>query len=255
VDAAAGAPYDGISPLYGTTGFLFSIPSTVFELTRSENGWNEAVLTTFRVNAAAGFGVVADARGTLYGVSNVDGSYNQGTIFELSLNAGSWIKTILYDFCKLPNCADGGSPSGTLFIDPTGNLYGTVGEGGTSNACGIGVGCGGVFRLIPNGNQSQYTLLYSFCLTDCADGRNPKGGLTMDEAGNLFGTTEGDGVSGLGTVFELSGTHLQTLYTFCAEPPNCTDGEDPDFGVILGASGNLFGTTRLNAGTVFELSP
>lgn len=253
--AATGAAYDGISPLYGTTSFTFSVPSTVFELTRGENGWNEAVIATFAVNAAAGFGVVADASGNLYGVSNVDGAYNQGTIFELSLNAGSWTKTVLYDFCKLPGCADGGTPSGPLLMDASGDLYGTVAEGGTGTACGSGVGCGGVFKLVPKGNQSQYTLLYSFCLTDCADGRYPKGGVTMDEAGNLFGTTEGDGVSGLGTVFELSGTHLQTLYTFCAEPPNCTDGEYPEFGVALDASGNLIGTTSFDAGTIFELSP
>ena len=78
----------------------------------------------------------------------------------------------------------------------------------------------------------------------------------MDSSGNLYGTTsDGGGLDGDGTVFELaqgSGT-ITTLASF-----NGTDGEDPEAGLIMDSSGNLYGTTSeggtSNDGTVFELA-
>jgi len=126
----------------------------------------------------------------------------------------------------------------------------------------------------------RLTTLYSFCSqggTNCTDGSNPEGDLVMDASGNLYGVTEDDGTncdrstnSGCGgTVFELpfnaaTGKYdsaVKTLYTFCPSsdgPPDCPDGDYPASGVIMDASGNLYGTTDLggtnyDAGTVFEL--
>ncbi len=86
----------------------------------------------------------------------------------------------------------------------------------------------------------------------------------MDAMGNLYGTTVyggGHGAgSGGGTVIEWNGAE-RVLYSFCTQT-NCTDGDGPSSGVIMDASGNLFGTTThgganvtSNAGTVFELLP
>jgi uncharacterized repeat protein (TIGR03803 family) len=95
-------------------------------------------------------------------------------------------------------------------------------------------------------------------MPDCADGEIPTGSLVADKSGNLYGTTERGGANGSGTVFKLTGTALEVLYSFCAQP-NCADGALPLSGVVLDASGNLFGTTSYrganNGGTVFELSP
>jgi len=51
--------------------------------------------------------------------------------------------------------------------------------------------------------QAQtFTILYSF--TGGSDGRQPEGGLLLDAAGNLYGTTAVGGTAGFGTVYKLS---------------------------------------------------
>src|SRR5258708_18579777 len=98
--------------------------------------------------------------------------------------------------------------------------------------------------------------LYTF---SGADGSNPIAGLTMDAAGNLYGTTPGGGAYRDGEVFELSpnvsgGWTETVLHSFTG-----ADGADPYYGgVIFNAAGNLYGTTALGGaydlGTVFELT-
>jgi uncharacterized repeat protein (TIGR03803 family) len=83
----------------------------------------------------------------------------------------------------------------------------------------------------------------------------------MDAAGKLYGTTGGDpSVSyGNGSVFELdnsSGSYAEyVLHTFAGAPD---DGASPNAGLLMDASGNLYGTTSAGGasgdGTVFEIS-
>lgn len=81
----------------------------------------------------------------------------------------------------------------------------------------------------------------------------------MDAAGNLYGTTQVGGASGLGTVYKLTGNSNGSwsesiLYSFGGSP----DGSAPSAEVIFDAAGNIYGTTEtggVDAGTVFELSP
>jgi uncharacterized repeat protein (TIGR03803 family) len=145
-------------------------------------------------------------------------------------------ETILHSFTG----SDGSQPSSGLTSDGAGNYYGTTIGGGTS-------GFGTVFELSPNG----------------ADGGQPASGVVRDSSGNLYGTTAfgGSGCTGTGcgVVFKLSmsgSAWTETvLYTFTGG----ADGRTPN-GVILDASGNLFGTTNGGGdssgdGVVFELSP
>jgi uncharacterized repeat protein (TIGR03803 family) len=163
--------------------------------------------------------------------------------------------------CSLPKCADGWFGSGDLLIDGSGSLFGTYESGGKQryNCCGV------AFRLVPNGAQFEYSVVYNFCSKkNCRDGVSPQAGLISDQSGNLFGTTSDGGshyIGGIGggTVFELSGSTLTTLYDFCAKH-ECRDGENPAGPLIMDANGNLFGTTQNGGeaeqgGTVFELSP
>jgi len=110
----------------------------------------------------------------------------------------------------------------------------------------------------------KYKVLYSFCSeANCADGSGPAASLLMDQAGNLFGTTQG-GTPGA-TVFELILMHgtrwkHRTLYSFCSQA-NCADGNSPAGNLIVDTSGNLYGMTQrggpygTDAGTAFELLP
>jgi len=106
--------------------------------------------------------------------------------------------------------------------------------------------------------QAQtFTVLHTF--TGQGDGSNPVAGLTLDRAGNLYGTTSNlQFPPGNGTVFKLSrarsGWTLNTLYAFLGG----TDGANPQARVIFGPDGTLYGTTTnggLGFGTVFNLRP
>jgi len=100
---------------------------------------------------------------------------------------------------------------------------------------------------------SKEKVIYSF--TNSPDGANPVSDLTVDSAGNLYGTTSYGGTGcqgygGCGTVFELKrtkdGWKEEVLYSF----EGGSDGGIPQAGVIFDNSGNLYGTTPQ---TVFEL--
>jgi uncharacterized repeat protein (TIGR03803 family) len=102
-------------------------------------------------------------------------------------------------------------------------------------------------------------VLYPFMGT--TDGNTLRGGVILDSAGNLYGTTEGGGtgncyILGCGVVFEVDPTgHETVLYTFTGG----SDGDVPEAGVIRDAAGNLYGTTvgggAAGAGVVFKVTP
>jgi uncharacterized repeat protein (TIGR03803 family) len=109
------------------------------------------------------------------------------------------------------------------------------------------------------------TVLHSFAGT-FTDGSYPLSNLIVDKAGNLYGTTVGGGPAGLGTVFELSpqaggGWKVKILHSF---NNGSSDGYSPYAGLILDASGNLYGATSaggsgdcgidVGCGTVFEVT-
>jgi uncharacterized repeat protein (TIGR03803 family) len=107
-----------------------------------------------------------------------------------------------------------------------------------------------------------FSVIHTF--TGGWDGANPWSGLTMDGAGNLYGTT-GNGGAGFGTVFKLSrknsGWVLSQPYRFKGRP----DGAAPAAPVVFGPDRNLYGTTEsgglgtvfggMGTGTVFKLQP
>jgi uncharacterized repeat protein (TIGR03803 family) len=105
--------------------------------------------------------------------------------------------------------------------------------------------------------QAQtFSVLSSF--TGSTDGGNPWAALIQDGAGNLYGTTEGGGSNGVGTVFKLDTSGTETvLYSFTAG----TDGGLPLAGLIRDEAGSLYGTTffggvfACGCGTVFTLDP
>jgi uncharacterized repeat protein (TIGR03803 family) len=185
---------------------------------------------------------VLDTAGNLYGTTEYGGTYGFGTVFEVT---PSGTKTILHSFDV--NGADGAYPVGSL-IRYQGNLYGTTVEGGTDNIYGT------VFELKHTTKGWTETILHSFGAS--GDGSQPYCALTVDSAGNLYGTTNVGGAYSKGTVFELTASGTESvLWSF----GNGMDGANPIAGVIRDAAGNLYGTTEYGGafgyGTVFKLTP
>jgi uncharacterized repeat protein (TIGR03803 family) len=107
------------------------------------------------------------------------------------------------------------------------------------------------------------SVVHSF--TGGSDGDTPYGSLISDTSGALYGTSSGEGL-GTGTVFRLTppasagGAWTESvLYTFCSPTSSCASGFNPQGGLIMDATGNLYGTTlqggTYGQGTVFELTP
>jgi uncharacterized repeat protein (TIGR03803 family) len=102
------------------------------------------------------------------------------------------------------------------------------------------------------------TTLYNFDGSQTSvSGKNPRAGLIMDAAGNLFGTTSSGGANGDGTVFEIArnGSGYASTPTVLA---NFNSGANSRDTLTLDAAGNLIGTTAGGGtngmGTVFEIA-
>ncbi len=245
-----GVILDSAGNLFGTTrDGGASNSGTVFRLSdNGAGGYTHTTLLSFTgLNGRQPFaGLTLDPAGNLLGTTSRGGASDAGTVFRLSDNgAGGYAHTTLLSF----NGDNGSVPYAGLTLHPAGDLFGTTYSGGDFAA-------GTVFRLSDNGAGGYtHTTLHSFT---GPNGRSPFAGLTLDAAGNLFGTTRAGGTSNFGTVFRLSDngaggyTHT-TLLSF-----NNTNGRDPFAGLTLDPAGNLFGTTRQggvsNRGTVFRLS-
>ncbi|MFY9980818.1 MAG: choice-of-anchor tandem repeat GloVer-containing protein [Candidatus Sulfotelmatobacter sp.] len=130
-----------------------------------------------------------------------------------------------------------------------GNLYGTTWSGGPSEQ-------GTVFQVTTAGTL---TTLYTFCSqTNCADGAEPFSGVMQATNGNFYGTTSQGGANGGGgTIFEVAGGQLTTLYSFCSQP-GCSDGNYSQAPLLQASNGNLYGTTASGGangvGNVFEIT-
>lgn len=210
--------------------------------------------------------LLADSKGNLYGTTAYGGAAGIGEVFEMTqASGGGWNEKMIYSFPTggyYPNLFNPTTFPSPLIADSAGNLYGETQAAGTKNV-------GMVYELspAPNGTWLE-TTLYSFSGGD--GGVAPSGGLIMDNAGNLYGTTlygAKDAVSnqwrsGNGVVFELrpgkNGVWTEkTLHQFAGYP---TDGAQSVAGLALDSAGNLYGTTTIGGscggcGTVFELTP
>jgi uncharacterized repeat protein (TIGR03803 family) len=269
INPNGGLVFDSTGALYGTTALGgASDQGVVFQLVPATSGpWTYNLLYSFAggsdgANPPAG--AILGAGGALYGVTRSGGgTANAGVIFKLARPAtagGPWTESLLYPF---PNGKHGGIPEAALVSSSKGVLYGTTLSGGPSNG-------GTVFQLKPPatlGGAWTHVVLHSF---SGADGAYLYGGLAVGKSGVLYGTTFDGGASGYGTVFSLSpptvkgGNWSETvLYSFT----DGSDGSNPVAGVMLDASGIIYGTTSrggpgcpsqptcTDGGTVFELVP
>lgn len=130
-----------------------------------------------------------DASGNLFGTSAPFGGPDLGNVFELPyLGNGTYSSTITQ--LAAFNGANGGEPN-SLVVDASGNLFGI-----SSNS-----GNGTVFELQYLGNGAYSSSITTRTNFNGTDGSDPSG-VVLDQAGNLFGTTNQGGANNDGTVFE-----------------------------------------------------
>jgi uncharacterized repeat protein (TIGR03803 family) len=145
-----------------------------------------------------------------------------------------------------------------VVVGPDGSLYGMTVKGGDFNG-------GTVFQLLPTGAGGwTHVTLHHF--TGGPDGGQPYGGVTLDAAGNVYGTTVIGGSGGpcvedgCGTVFQIrnngdgSWTH-KVIHDFTGG----TDGFGAGGPVTLDNRGNVYGVTptggEYGMGTIFQVRP
>ncbi len=113
--------------------------------------------------------------------------------------------------------------------------------------------------MTPSG---KLTRVYSFCSqANCTDGSYPYAPLVQGTDGNFYGTTQGGGAYGYGSVFKLTPLgELTTLYSFCEEQ-GCPDGTNIYAGLIQASNGDFYGVTEsggtsggCGCGTVFKIT-
>jgi len=249
----------------GGTDFYGSGDGTVFKMTPSGS------LTTLysfcsKAECVDGYapraGLVQGSDGSFYGTAGAGGANGDyGTVFRIT---PSGALTVLYSF----DAAPGYYPWAGLVQGSDGNFYGTTLD------CGVDFACSGtIFRITPSG---ALTTLFSSCCSGApaADGYSPYAGLVQGSDGNFYGTMSAGGANGDGTVFKMTPSGALTpLYSFCSQnapPVSCTDGKQPETGLVQGSDGNFYGATMwgganginqacsgggIGCGTVFKITP
>lgn len=243
--------------IYGTTnGGGARGDGTVYEMTKSGNSWTEKPIWNFSGGLDGGMpegGVILDGNGNLFGTAEIGGVYGYGVVFELSYINGKWVETRLHDF---QGSSDGGGPWAGLLLDGFGNLYGSTASEGRGNV-------ETVFELSPSADTYSFNVLFSFPRTDMQR-CGPARALTMDAAGNLYGTTQCDGDYGYGNVFRLASTQDGWVYSSLHDFTGGGDGGGPYSNVTIDSNGNLYGTTAWGGddyfcnggcGTVWMIKP
>jgi uncharacterized repeat protein (TIGR03803 family) len=169
--------------------------------------------------------LVRDSAGNFYSTGGYAGTFFAGVVYKVDPKGK---ETVLYNFT---GGADGAYPESPVVLDSAGNIYGTTTQGGAANA-------GVVFKVDTSGVE---TVLHNF--TGGADGLIPAGGLTLDSAGNLYGTTGQGGAYNDGVIYKIDTAGKETiLHTFTG---GVDDGKYPSYTtVVFGPGGFLYGVTQ-----------
>lgn len=124
----AGLVFDQAGNLYGATLTDSECgPPIVFELSPQGGGWNFTTIYTLHDPYGPEDALAIDSAGNLYGTTVYGGSFDYGTVFELSPSSGGgWTYTNLFLFS---GGIDGENPNGVVVTGPGGYLYGTTGGG------------------------------------------------------------------------------------------------------------------------------
>jgi uncharacterized repeat protein (TIGR03803 family) len=177
--------------------------------------------------------LVFAANNNYYGLCEMGGAANAGTLFRMSA-AGT--VTILAEF----SATGPRHPLGGLVSAADGSLYGTVSAGGAH-------GAGALLRVLPSANTWSTVADFAPGTT----GSTPAGALLATADGAICGLTTAGGSSGAGTVWRYTAAAgLETLAAFTGEngPAPGTGSALHDAvlhtgGLCAGSDGTLYGVT------------
>lgn len=224
---------------------------TAWELSPSAGGWLFNVIHEFTAADGAGWptgGLIFDRNGNLWGGGGFGGLQNCadpqlpnycGSIFELTPSGSGWRENTAFGF----TASTGGNPTGTLALDSSGNVYGTLDENGER-------GNGGVFEFTPpNGPLS---VLFAGSGTN-GNSFGPTGGVIIDRFGDVYAADPYTGANNFGFVFELKPLNGSWTLTDLHDFTGGNDGVYPYGPLVLDSNGNIYGANYSNV--IFEISP
>jgi uncharacterized repeat protein (TIGR03803 family) len=228
----------------GPYGIIQASDGNLYGLT--SNGGIETAGTLFRVSPTGEFNVLHDfcpnwncagddapaptdliqgIDGNLYGTTRYGGAHNGGVLYKMTL-AGEY--TVVYDFCSLSDCLDGGGPN-QIVQDAKGNFFGTNYGGGSK-------GYGTVFEIT---SKSQYIVLDNFNFV-----LGTPLGLTLASDGNFYGASVGASNYGTGgTVFEVTPKGELTFLNIFGNSCALDTGWYPVGSIFQNTEGTLYGAT------------
>ncbi|HXC03713.1 MAG TPA: choice-of-anchor tandem repeat GloVer-containing protein, partial [Bacteroidia bacterium] len=210
-----GTGYSKLLDFAGTTngnypfGALISDGTYLYGMTNAGGSGNLGTLYKIKKDGTA-YAKLVDFNGTtsganplgalyfdgtyLYGMTELGGALNIGTVFKLLPDGSGY--TDLFDF----NGGNGREPMGGLISDGT-YLYGMTNIGGVNDD-------GVVFKIRKDG--TGYVHLADF--NNAGNGANPHGDLYFDGS-TFYGTTSVGGANSMGTVFKFtsSSTGIEEL--------------------------------------------
>ncbi len=175
---------------------------------------------------------------TAYLTLSTGGTYHNGEIIQFV--SGTTPST----FYTFAGNTDGNKPKSPAL--PLGGSLGVL-----SSAMYGGTGYGVLNNKTPN-NGDLITHMFSF-----TDGAYPSGTLTEDSNSVVYGTTQGGGAYGFGTVYKVANP-----FTVLCSFKGGADGETPVGGVTVDSAGNVYGSTEYGGtgggqgnGTIFKIAP
>lgn len=194
--------------LYGMTpsGGVSNM-GTIFKIQISNNAYTKIYdYTDITIGKEPYHSLISD--GTyLYGLTNMGGQNNKGTVFKVKISDNTLTKLLDFD-----GTSKGSYPRGSLFSDGT-HLYGSTSHGGTYD-----LGC--IFKIQISNNQ--YSKLRD--LVGAINGSNPNGALISDGT-YLYGMTLSGGNKDLGTVFKFN--IINNQYTKLLDFDGASNGSNP----------------------------
>ena len=166
----------------------------------------------------------------------LNGAHNKGTVFRRAISSASL--SVLRNFGS--SASDQSSPSTLFWADS--QLWGVASSGGA-------LGGGGIFAMDASG--ANYSETKSFSSLQPEDGLSPQA-LFIGSGMSLFGSTQGGGADGNGTIWTMqqSGAGYQVIHSFEGAP---LDGSSPSGDIAIDGSvvfsATMFGGEK-DAGTV-----